>query len=216
MLESLSHPPMIGSAVPGIRTTALAVLLLTAAGCGEAVVINVGPAGDTDSCTSTSSSPCGADPALQGWVSYALWSASCPPSAPPGTVCRGAGDILLTPTTMMTPKAARQDGPYLSIAAVAPDGSEIDIRVWTGASNGNYFCEDPATAQRTRIDLSRPQNGVFYLTTISGGNCSISVSPLSDALEGSFGGELLPYSGQPTQPQYLISGAYYVFPQRPL
>jgi len=183
-----------------ICATSLAALALAAGACGG-VTIDVGVGGSTDC--------------------QALRTGYCDPDAgaPGGTVT--LIDSRQSQQVSMTPKVARYDSAFISIAALAADGSELDIRVsvTAGLTIGTFRCEDPATAERTRIDLTGP-NYAYYLTTIRGGQCEISIWRADTTLEGIFTGRLLPYTGYvvPANPnpviptEATISGSFSVVP----
>jgi hypothetical protein len=166
--------------------------VLAMVGCYEAA-IDVGPGGDTDPCSTFSGACDPLRPAPEGVVTYTLDGVE----------------------VMLAPRAASQTGPTIALVAIAPDGSELDVRVWA-TSEGTFSCEDPATAQRTRLDLTGPNHG-YYLTTIGGGNCQIEISHLprpgaTTRFEGSFIGLLLPYAANPEGPPqaYLTLGSFRV------
>jgi len=172
----------IAAITPCLRA-ALAALLLAAGGCYEATV-DVGPAGITDTCTTISGS---CDPFRrppQGEVLYTLAAAQ----------------------VKLTPMAASQSGATTSILAIDPEGAEFDIRVWA-TSEGTYRCEDPETAQRTRLDLTEASHG-YYMTTVNLGRCEIAITHLprpGDTLfEGTFSGRLLPYAPNPDGPADVV------------
>jgi hypothetical protein len=165
--------PMIGpSCARPLYVAAIATVGLLLCGCDTA--IDVGPAGDTDPCSSISS--------------------FCDRPPPQGQMTYTTNGLQVS----LTPKAARWDGVLLALRATDADGLELDIRVWAGSS-GSFRCEDPATAGRTRIDLIGP-NYSYFLSTIAGGHCDIEIMRLPSTgdplLEGTFSG-LLPVQDAP-------------------
>jgi hypothetical protein len=164
---------MIARGIARGARAALVALMLAMGGCYEAV-IDVGPGGDTDPC-STGSVSC--DPfrrAPDGEVAYTL----------------GGEEVKLVP------RAASQIGATIALIAIAPDGSEFDLRVWA-SSEGTFRCADPATAQRTRLDLIAP-NYAYFLSTIGDGQCEIEIAKLprpgATWLEGTFTGYLVQWA----------------------
>jgi hypothetical protein len=165
--------------------------MLAMGGCYEAA-IDVGTGGDTDPCTTFSGS---CDPVRRppdGEVAYTL----------------GGEPVKLVP------RAASQIGATIAMIAIAPDGSEFDLRVWA-SSEGTFRCEDPSTAQRTRLDLTAP-NFSYFLSTIGGGQCEIEIAHLPRPgnwwLEGTFTGRLLQWAPNPEAPleAWLTLGSFRV------
>jgi hypothetical protein len=164
----------------------LAILLPAASGC-DTDVIGVGQGGVTDLCAARTPCPAGAP---QGQVSYTVDEAV---------------------QVVMTPKTAGYDGSYVVIAATAADGSELDFRIWTNGALGEFRCEDPATAERTRIDLTGPSSG-YYWTTVGGGQCDIWIHRADGTVDGTFAATLLSTSVYPVPmtTRHAISGSFGV------